>query len=700
MRLVPPTIYRFGLFEVNPHSGEVRKGGIRIKLQEQPFQVLLKLLEQAGDVVSREDLRATLWKDDTFVDFDAGLNTVIRRLRDILGDSADNPTLIETVPRRGYRFIAQVDKSVVPDGDDSRKGRDTRAWRQSIRPALLSLGILLFALAIFALMRVRSAPPIGNPLRFVQLTNDGLAKSGGLLSNGTRIYFTEVMPGRQVLVQVSRVGGEVIPVSTVLENPHPLDISPDGAQILVVTGDSEDPLPLWMLPVAGGSPRRIGSILANDAAWCPDGEHLVYASRHDILRVRRDGTESQRLVTVDGFPSGFRWSPDGALLRFHAWTPAPATVVLWEVAANGTGLHPLFPSSSDLAYSCCGVWSHVTGTYFFQQFAETRTDVWAIPKRRPWWPWGSVEPFRLTSGPMNFSAPAVNQDDASEMFVIGTLPRAELVRFDSSTAQFLPYLAGISAEGVDFSRDGQWIAYTSYPDGVLWRCRVDGSQRRQLTFPPLRAFMPRWSPDGASVAFVDISEVPWKIRVISPEGTGLRQLSPAGEAASDATWSPRGDRLAFGGVDLTHAGNPSKFSIRVLDVATGQLTMLAGSTALFSPRWSPDGRLMAAINVAAELTILDLNSREVFTLRGLKVGFPTWSHSGDSVYFQDRTDAKVPTRILRLSVPGHKLDTVVQLMANVRLPLGTFASWSGLTPDNEPLLSRDISSQEIYSLHW
>ena len=212
--------------------------------------------------------------------------------------------------------------------------------------------------------------------------------------------------------------------------------------------------------------------------------------------------------------------------------------------------------------------------------------------------------------------------------------------------------------------------------------------------------MPRWSPDGASIAFVDISEKPWSIRVISPEGTGLRQVSPVGEAASDATWSPRGDRLAFGGVDLTHAGEHSKFSIRVLDMATSRLTMLAGSTALFSPRWSPDGRLMAAINTAAELTILDLNSHDVFTLRGLKVGFPAWSRSGDSVYFQDRTDAKVPTRILRLSVPGHKLKTVVQLKAIVRLPLGTFASWSGLTPDNEPLLSRDISSQEIYSLHW
>jgi DNA-binding winged helix-turn-helix (wHTH) protein/Tol biopolymer transport system component len=696
----PPAIYRFGLFEVNPHSGEVRKAGVRIKLQDQPLQILLKLLEQAGDVVSREELRTALWKDDAFVDFDAGLNTAIRRLRDTLGDSADNPTLIETVPRHGYRFIASVDKAVVPDSPDSHQVVAAQTGRRYRRLPWLSLGVLLAALAVYALLKTRNSPPADHPLRFAQLTNDGLAKSSRLLTDGTRIYFSELTPGRQVLVQVPSAGGEVIPVPTVLENPRPLDLSSDGTRILAVPGEGEEALPLWMLPVAGGSPRRIGNIMANDAAWCPDGEHLVYASGHDILLVGKDGTGSQKLVTVDGFPSGLRWSPDGTRLRFHIWAPIPASVVLWEVAADGTGLHRLLPPSADLASSCCGVWSRATGNYFFQVSEEARTDVWVIPKKRRWWPWGSAEPVRLTSGPMNFSAPAVDPDEASELFVIGTLPRAELVHYDSSTTQFVPYLAGISAEGVDFSRDGQWAAYTSYPDGILWRCRVDGGERRQITFPPLRAFMPRWSPDGTLIAFVDISQKPWKIQVISPDGTGLRQLSPAGEAASDATWSPRGDRLAFGGVDLTHAGEPSKFSIRVLELATGRISTLAGSTGLFSPRWSPDGGFMAAINAAAELTILDLSSQSVFALRGLKVGFPIWSHGGDFVYFQDRTDSKVPTRILRLSVPGHKLETVVQLEVIGRLPLGTFASWSGLAPDDAPLLSRDISSQEIYSLRW
>ena len=384
----PPAIYRFGLFEVNPHSGEVRKAGARIKLQDQPLQILLKLLEQAGEVVSREELRTAVWKDDTFVDFDAGLNTAIRRLRDTLGDSADNPTLIETVPRHGYRFIAPVDKMVVPDSPDSRQEVASRTGHRYRWLPWASLGVLLAVLAVYALLKTRNSPPAEHPLRFAQLTNDGLAKSSRLLTDGTRIYFSELTPGRQVLVQVPSAGGEVIPVPTLLETPRPLDLSSDGARILAVPGEGEEALPLWMLPVAGGSPRRIGNIMANDAAWCPDREHIVYASGHDILLVGKDGTGAQKLVTVDGFPSGLRWAPDGTRLRFHIWAPIPASVVLWEVAADGTGLHRLLPPSADLASSCCGVWSRATGDYFFQVSEEARTDVWVIPKERRWWPWG------------------------------------------------------------------------------------------------------------------------------------------------------------------------------------------------------------------------------------------------------------------------------------------------------------------------
>src|ERR1700758_1015678 len=106
------SVYRFGVFELEAYTGELRRNGLKLKLQDQPCQVLLKLLEHAGHTVTREQLQSALWHDDTFVDFETGLNTIIKRLRETLGDSADNPSFIETVPRRGYRFIATVERPV------------------------------------------------------------------------------------------------------------------------------------------------------------------------------------------------------------------------------------------------------------------------------------------------------------------------------------------------------------------------------------------------------------------------------------------------------------------------------------------------------------------------------------------------------------------------------------------------------------
>lgn len=116
---MPPStdlrLYRFGVFEADPRSGELRRNGVKLRLQEQPFQILLRLLQDPGAVVTREELRRQLWPADTFVDFDHSLNTAIGKLRDALEDSASAPRFLETLPKRGYRFLAPV-QIVGPDG--------------------------------------------------------------------------------------------------------------------------------------------------------------------------------------------------------------------------------------------------------------------------------------------------------------------------------------------------------------------------------------------------------------------------------------------------------------------------------------------------------------------------------------------------------------------------------------------------------
>jgi cholera toxin transcriptional activator len=144
---VPPgseigRIIRFGVFEVDLHSGELRRNGLKVKVQEQPFQVLAMLLERPGELVTREELRRKLWPAETFVDFDHSLNAAIKRLRDALGEPAGTPVFIETPSRRGYRFIAPVDGGFAPSGigvaaapEKSKSSFFLRPWEWDRKPS-------------------------------------------------------------------------------------------------------------------------------------------------------------------------------------------------------------------------------------------------------------------------------------------------------------------------------------------------------------------------------------------------------------------------------------------------------------------------------------------------------------------------------------------------------------------------------------
>ena len=170
-------LIRFGEFEVDLAAGELRKNGAKIKLQDQPFRVLTALLARPGEVVTREELRAELWPDDTYVDFDRSLNTAVNKLREALGDSANRPKLIETLPRRGYRFVGQVDgtpvsaidpRAATAQTETSKEAALVRA-RQELKLALIPctvLGLVLVAIFVAGFgLRTGSEP--AQPLKFV-----------------------------------------------------------------------------------------------------------------------------------------------------------------------------------------------------------------------------------------------------------------------------------------------------------------------------------------------------------------------------------------------------------------------------------------------------------------------------------------------------------------------------------------------------
>ena len=692
-------LYRFGVFELEAQTGELRRKGIKLKLQDQPYQVLLKLLEHAGQTVTREQLRSALWPADTFVDFETGLNTTIKRLRETLGDSAENPAFIETVPKRGYRFIAPV---TAPNSGSESVAEKVGPERVGLS-TILELGAVLILAVLsvgFALRHWSTASSLpARVLDFTQLTSDGQAKQGRLLSDGSRIYFSEVLPVGRIIAQVSAKGGQTTTIPTTVSNPRPADISPDGTELLILSGDiskKEETYggALWILPVAGGSARPVDNLVATDAVWGERAETILYCNGHDFYVVNRDGANRRKILTVSGYVESLRRSPNSQLLRFTMTSRAMGgTSSIWEVSANGAGLREVVPGLPGLA-ACCGAWMAGNDDFLFQRTRAGRTDLWELPGNRSVLRPASI---RLTAGPMNLSEPTAS-GAPNEAFVVGSIPRAELVKCVPQTAELVPYLSGISAEGVETSRDGQWLAYTLFPEGTLWRSNITGTERVQLTFPPMRAFLPRWSPDRTQIAFMGTAGGDhWTTYVIPAGGGVARQMIPGNDETADATWTPDNKSIVFGpwkGGELR--------GIKVLDLNTNQVSPLPGATEMWSPRTSPDGRYIAALSEQdSKMMLFDTRAQKWEQLSADYSGYPSWSRDGKFLYFQDWNHGSgYPSRVVRTRISGRRLETVLDLKSLDRLSIGTFMSWSGLAPDDSVLLSRNNSTQEIYAVKW
>jgi WD40 repeat protein len=298
---------------------------------------------------------------------------------------------------------------------------------------------------------------------------------------------------------------------------------------------------------------------------------------------------------------------------------------------------------------------------------------------------------------MNVSQPSAGSAP-NEAFVVGSIPRGELVKYDPQTAELVPYLSGISAEGVEASRDGKWLAYTLFPEGTLWRTNTTGTERVQLTFPPMRAFLPRWSPDGKQIAFIGApTGERWTTYVIPAEGGVARQMIPGNDQTADATWMPDDKSIVFG-----YWKDAESRGIQVLDLVTNQVRALPGATEMWSPRTSPDGRYIAALSQQdSKMMLFDTRTEKWEELAAHYSGYPSWSRNGKFLYFQVwNRGIGYPARVVRIRISDRRLETVLDFNSLDRLSIGTFMSWSGLALDDSVLLSRNNSTQEIYGVKW
>jgi eukaryotic-like serine/threonine-protein kinase len=578
-------------------------------------------------------------------------------------------------------------QGALPEARRVHRGGEWKKWPVVAGVAAIAAAAMLG----YALTRPVVPPRV---LRTVELTNTNRPKSG-IVTDGARLYFIE---SQSILSQTSVTGGETFAIPTSLENTgfaNVFDISPDGSALLMNTahGTSLDG-PLWSVPVLGGSPRRLGTLEGHAGAWSPDGKNVAYCKGTEIGVARSDGGEPHRVLTTAGTPNDIRWSPDGSILRFTLNDPQTNNRTIWQASADGGNLHALLPGWNSTPNECCGNWTLDGRYYVFQAFRDDTANIWALRERGGLFGSKTQEPVQLTTGPMNVGSPVASRD-GKKLFVQGWKPRGELVRYDAKSGQFTPYLSGLSAMGLDFSRDGEWVAYNDASDGTMWRSKVDGSQKLQLVFPPMMAYLPRWSPDGKQIAFFGHPPgEPWQIYVLPSEGGTPELIYRNDTNLADPSWSPDGKSMAFGENSLNNQGS----AVYTLDLKTREATKLPGSDGLYSPRWSPDGRSIAAITLdSLKLKLFDLAAQKWTEVANIFVAYPTWSRDGRYLYFNGRQDNQ--EGYYRVQVADHKLERLFS-MKGFQAAGGAFGNWSGLGPEDWPLLVRDASIQEIYGLDW
>jgi eukaryotic-like serine/threonine-protein kinase len=562
--------------------------------------------------------------------------------------------------------------------------------------AILSGVALLTAAVVAYLFRPTLPPP--RVTGFTQITHDGWQKNSfgqtapTVLTDGSRLYIQENVHGRFVVAQVSASGGDTVPIATPFPNTALDNLSPDRTELVIgsFTG-SEIDQPLYALPTVGGSPRRLADVPGQDATWMENGDLLV-AHVNGLSQVNRSGGSRSFLSSDDPTASAYwlRWSPDHQVLRFTQ--TLPERNFLAEVSADGGHYRRMLEHWHPDDDVSSGNWT-ADGKFFVFQTVHNwgRADIWALREKGDLFHKVSREPVQLTAGPLNFYAPQPSLD-GKKIYVIGEQPRSELVRYDAKSAQFLPYLDGISARGVSFSHDGQWVSYISYPEANLWRCRIDGSEKLQLTSAPLSIGSAHWSPNGREIA-ISASEpgTAGRLYLVPVEGGTLRELKVGKFNVGGVSWSADGSAILF-----NDSANPGVSTVRSVDLNTMSTTAVPDSDNLIGPLRSPDGQYLAATTLTGDkLLLFNFAAQKWSELAKASVGSLKWSADSKFVYFDNGFSAE--QRVYRLSIADRKVEQVASLR-DFRRVVTPWSTWFGLTPDGALLLMQDIGSQEVYAL--
>jgi eukaryotic-like serine/threonine-protein kinase len=600
-----------------------------------------------------------------------------------------------------YQSAAEMAADLKRLRRDTTSGSVTAAKAADVKRKPASRGLIVALAAVVAVVLivglVRTFWPVAPPrvAGTTQVTHDGVVKNG-LATDGARVYVSEYLGGHFVLNQVAAAGGETSPITTPFRNLFIADISQDRSQLLAgVWEGTQSQAEFWSVPIPSGSPRRIGDWRANVAVWSPDGRRIVYGSGSSLYIADADGTKTRTLVAIRGVAQDLRFSPDGSRIRVAISVPKTNITQIWEVNADGSGLHPLFPDWPSGSFQCCGAWTPDGRYYLFLAGNALVSNLYALKEQGTTFRKLALAPVQLTTGPLVFLN-ITPSPDGKKLFVGGTQSRGQLVRYDNKAQQFVPFMSGMSVTDLAFSPDGQWVAYSTIPEGNLWRSRVDGSERLQLTYPPGQAGLPVWTSDSKRIMYMGYTlGESFKARSVPLQGGASEDLLPGGGFGVDFNVFADGSKLLF-----SRGPQASPLDIKVLDLKTHEISVLPGSENLFSPRLSPDNRHLAALtNDSSTLMLYDFATQKwsKWLTEPGNLAYPTWSKDSTYIYFDNfLTDHPTSRRVKLGSAQSEALYSLSSL--NRYQNNSASGQWSGMAPDDSRLYVQDLSVTEIYAL--
>jgi len=513
---------RFGVFELDMRAGELRRNGNKVKLQEQPFQVLAELLERPGQVVSREELRNRLWPADTYVDFDHSLNAAIRRLRDALGDSAENPIFVETVARRGYRFLAPV--SGVPQNGDALPTTESapvvvipvRHQHHWWLIAGVSAAVLILIGSAIGFFMAPHAPapdrvtrltanPEGDPVRTAAISRDGRYLA---FADETGFYLRQID------------NGETHPIALPQGmSPNSISWMPDGSHMIVALwgGTSSS---LWEISVLGGNPRKIVD-QGFQPSVSPSGSQIAYVAgpplHERVWLMGAWGEPPRQLLGDDGDLFGtITWSPDGSKIayttaRYTYGYGTKGTIAVADVSERSLASGPSHPKEvlSRSGLDGALVWASDGRLIYTLQELRPRQD-----DSNLWW-------IRLNGEMKPTAAPVRLTNDQGSVFTVSASGDSKRIAYIKGVPQPDVYVAKLDDSGAlqepvrltlddrrdypyDWTLDNKSVIFTSDRTGVfgIYKQAINENLPELLISGNQEWMQPRLSPDGTHILYL------------------------------------------------------------------------------------------------------------------------------------------------------------------------------------------------------